>query len=162
MNCKTLFKYVTVKYFVLILGLFLLISCSESKENKMYESIKTEFIKIMDDTSSYKFFNMKISKSISVGERKKVMNAQRLKELIDLRKNFAEIGMDTDDIIASEKQLKIEMDFLKKKDDADEAVYYVDFVVQSSNKIDPIIKKEYSATVLNDEQLTVVHLKSMN
>ena len=49
-----------------------------------------------------------------------------------------------------------------EKDDMDEAVYYVDFVVKSSNKIDPIKKMEYSATVLNDEQLTVVHLKSMN
>jgi hypothetical protein len=128
----------------------------------MYESIKTEFIKLMDDTSSYEFLNMKISKSISVGERKKVMNAQRLKELIDLRNNFVAVGMDTNDIITSEKQLKIEMEFLKEKDDMDEAVYYVDFVVKSSNKIDPIKKMEYSATVLNDEQLSVVHLKSMN
>ena len=151
-----------MKYFVLTLGFFLFISCSESKEQKMLESIKTEFIKIMDDTSSYEFLDMKISKSITVGERKKVMNAQRLNELMDLRKNFAGIGMATDDIISSEKQLKIEMEFLKEKDDADEAVYYVDFVVRSSNKIDTFIKKEYSATVLNDEQLTVVHLKNMN
>lgn len=151
-----------MKYFVLILGLFLIISCSESKEQKMFESIKTEFIKIMDDASSYEFLNMNISKSITVGERKKVMNAQRLKELIDLRKNFVDIGMETDDIISSEKQLKIEMEFLKEKDDADEAVYYVDFIVRSSNNIDTIIKSDYSATVLNDDLLTVVHLKSMN
>ncbi len=137
-------------------------SCSESKQHIMLESIKTELSKEMDDTSSYEILNMKIGKSIIVGERKKVMNAQRLKELIDLRKNFIEIGMSTDDIVSSEKQLKIEMEFLKEKDDADEAVYYVDFVVRSSNIIGTTIQTDYSATVLNDDQLTVVHLKSMN
>ena len=116
----------------------------------------------MANSISYKFSNIKISRSITVGERKKVMNAQRLKELIDLRKNFAEIGMATDDIISSEKQLKKEMEFLKDKKDDLIAVYYVDFIVQSSNKTGEKIKNEYSATVLNDDKLTVIHLKSMN
>jgi len=43
-----------------------------------------------------------------------------------------------------------------------EAVYYVDFVARGSNKFGAIIKGKYSATVLNDENRTVVHFKSMN
>ncbi len=128
----------------------------------MQESIKSAFKKEMDDTSSYQIGNMKINRNIIVGERRKVMNTQRLKELIDLHKNFTEIGMATDDIVSSKKQLRLEMEFLKDKDDNHIAVYYVDFVVQSSNKTGTVIKKDYSATVLNDEKLTVVHIKSMN
>ena len=90
------------------------------------------------------------------------MNEQRLKELIELRSKFIEIGMATDDITSSEIQLKKEMDFLKDKDVDHIAVYYVDFVVRSSDKTGATIKNEYSATVLNDENLTVVHIKSMN
>ncbi len=151
-----------MKYVVLILTLLIFISCSKTKEQKMQESIKTEFKKEKDSSSTYEFVNMEISKTISVGERKKVMNEQRLKELIDLRTNFIEIGMAVDDILSSESQLKKEMEFLKNKDDNLIAVYYVDFVVQSSNKLGAVSKKDYSATVLNDEESTVVHLKSMN
>ncbi len=151
-----------MKYVVLILTLLIFISCSKTKEQKMQESIKSEFKKEIDSSSTYEFINMKISKTISVGERKMVMNEQRLKELIDLRINFVEIGMAVDDILSSEIQLKKEMEFLKNKDDTYIAVYYVDFVVRSSNKLGAVIKKDYSATVLNDEELTVVHLKSMN
>jgi hypothetical protein len=151
-----------LKYFALILVIILNISCSKSKEQTIQESIKTEFKKEMENASSFKISNIKINSTITVGERKKVMNAQRLKELIELRTKFIEIGMATDDITSSEIQLKKEMEFLKDKDEDHIAVYYVDFVVLRSNKTGAKIKNEYSATVLNDEKLTVVHLKSMN
>jgi len=151
-----------VKYFALILVIILNISCSESKEQAIQERIKTEFKKDMKILSSFKFSNINIKSTITVGERKKVMNEQRLKELIELRSKFIEIGMATDDITSSEIQLKKEMDFLKDKDVDHIAVYYVDFVVRSSDKTGATIKNEYSATVLNDENLTVVHIKSMN
>ena len=46
----------------------------------------------MENPSSYKFSNLEINNTITVGERRKVMNEQRLQELIELRTKFKEIG----------------------------------------------------------------------
>lgn len=81
---------------------------------------------------------------------------------MELRTKFNEIGMDTSDILSSEIQLKREMEFLEDKKDDQIAVYYVEFIVESKNKTGTIIDKDYSATVLNDENLTVVHLKTLS
>ena len=138
-----------MKKIVFILVSLLITSC-QTKEELMQKNITTEFKKVMDDPSTFEFVSMNIKKTITVGERKKFMNEDELKDVIRL-------GMDD-----LEEQMKKEIEFLKYKDNNLEAVYYVDFVARGSNKFGAIIKSKYSATVLNDENLTVVHLKSMN
>ena len=140
----------------------LFISCTKTKEEKMQENITTEFKKDMNDPSTFEFVSMSIKKTFTVGERKKVMSEKRLKELEAMYKDADWKGRPIDDIKIMLNQQKIEMKFLKNIDDNLEAVYYVDFVARGSNSFGAIIKNNYSATVLNDENLTVVHLKSMN
>ena len=57
-------------------------------------------------------------------------------------------------------QYKTEFKFLQKQNENDkEAVYYVDFIARGENRFGAIVKNEYSASVLNDKNLTVVHFK---
>ena len=116
----------------------------------MQENITAELKNLMDDPSTFEFVSMNIKKTFTVGERKKVMNEESLKRKIEL-------GMT--DLV---EQTKKEIENLKDKDDNLEAVYYVDFIARGSNKFGAIIKSRFSATVLNDEKLTVVHFKTMN
>ena len=46
----------------------------------------------------------------------------------------------------------------KQTDENKEAVYYVDFVAKGTNSFGGIIQSKYSATVLNDENLTVLSI----
>ena len=151
-----------MKRIVFLLGLLLLISCSKSKEEMMKSNITSDLKKVIDDSSTFEFVSMNIKKTITVGERKKVMNEGRLIELEDLYKKRGWCGDPTEEIQKMLNQQKMEMEFLKNKDDNLEAVYYVDFIARGSNKFGAIIKANYSATVLNDDNLTVVHFKSMN
>lgn len=116
----------------------------------MQESISTEFKKDMNDPSTFEFVSMNIGKTIIAGERKKVMNEDFLKNIENYKGK--------DDWDKTIEQTKREIEFLKDKDNDYEAVYYVDFVARGSNSFGAIIKNNYSATILNDENLTVVHL----
>ena len=134
----------------LVLILLMLISCSKTKEEMMQSNITAELLNVMDDPSTFEFVSMNIKKTITVGERRKFMNEDKLKDVVRLGAKDLE------------EQMKKEIEFLKYKDDNLEAVYYVDFIARGSNKFGAIIKANYSATVLNDDNLTVVHFKSMN
>ena len=140
-----------MKNILIIAILFVgLVSCTQTKEEKMQENITNELLQIMDDPSTFQFVSMEINKTFTVGERKKIMNDEHLKKV-------TELGM-TESI----EQTKKEIEFLKYKDDNMEGVYYVRFIARGSNKFGAIIKATYSATVLNDDNRTVVHFKQMN
>ena len=138
------------KLLIIAIMLVGLVSCTKTKEEKMQENITNELLQIMDDPSTFQFVSMEINKTFTVGERKKVMNDERLKKA-------EELGM-----TGLVKQTKKEMEFLKYKDDNMEGVYYVRFTARGSNKFGAIIKATYSATVLNDDDRTVAHFKQMN
>jgi len=145
------FKIYTMKKLLIIAIMLVgLVSCTKTKEEKMQENITNELLQIMDDPSTFQFVSMEINKTFTVGERKKVMNDERLKKA-------EELGM-----TGLVKQTKKEMEFLKYKDDNMEGVYYVRFTARGSNKFGAIIKATYSATVLNDDDRTVAHFKQMN
>ncbi len=137
------------KLLLLAFTLLLVISC-QTKEQLMQKNITAELLNVMDDPSTFEFVSMNIKKTITVGERRKFMNEDKLKDVVRLGAKDLE------------EQMKKEIEFLKYKDDNLEAVYYVDFIARASNKFGAIIKVKYSATVLNDDNLTVVHFKSMN
>lgn len=155
-------KINTMKKLTLIIGLLIFTSCTKTKEEKMQESISTEFKKDMNDPSTFEFVSMNIAKTFTAGERKKVMNEASIKEMEKSLKEREAYGMDNTSYKLLLEQTKKETEFLKSKDDNFEAVYYIDFVARGSNSFGAIIKKDYSATVLNDGSFTVVHLKSMN
>lgn len=137
--------------FTLLLGLLLLTSCQQSKGELMQENITIELKKTMNDPSTFQFVSMGISKTFTVAERKKTMNEEKLKELRE--KEYLNKFV---------PQVEKEVAFLKGKDDNMDAVFYVDFVARGSNSFGAIVKNNYSATVLNDENRTVVHFKSMD
>lgn len=141
---------------IVLLIVLSVISCAKelTKEEKMQKSITTEFLKTMNDPSTFEFVSMGIKKTFKVSERKKVMNEEHLK---DLKKYQGEVVWDV-----MIKQIEIEMEFLKSKNEEEDGVYYVDFVARGSNSFGAIMKNDYSAVVLNDENLTVVNLKQMN
>lgn len=144
---RVVFVFITILVFI---------SCQKSTEEKMKENITVELKKIMNDPSTFEFVSMNIKKTIKAGERKEVMNEKRLSELIDLQKRGSEKAKNMIE------QTETEMAFLKYLDDNYDAVFYVDFVARGSNKFGAIVKNKYSATVLNDENRTVVHFKPMN
>ena len=145
-------------YILFILFTMTLVSCDKmkplSKEERMQKSITETFLIDMNDPSTYEFVSMEINKKFTVKERKLVMNDDKLTEIIDLKQR----GGDVDHLIA---QMKKEIDFLKYKDDNMEAVYYVRFKARGANSFGAIILSTYSATILNDENLTVVNLKKI-
>ncbi|MDN3643748.1 hypothetical protein QWY87_13610 [Lutimonas halocynthiae] len=138
------------KVAIVFISILFFTSCQKSPEEKMKENITLELKQIMNDPSTFEFVSMEIKKTIKAGERKKTMNEAQLKR-------FTELGMT--DLINQSKQ---EIPFLKNLDDDYDAVFYVDFVARGSNKFGGIITNKYSATVLNDENRTVVHFKPMN
>lgn len=99
---------------------------------------------------------MNVKKTIKAGERKEVMNEKRISDLNEFS------GPGSDEVSGMIEQTKIEIEFLKHLDDNYDAVLYVDFVARGSNQYGAIVKNNYSATVLNDENRTVVHFKPMN
>ena len=69
----------------------------------MQGNITIELKKEMNDPSTFQFVSMGISKMITAGQRKKVMNKEKLKDIIEL-------GMD--DYV---EQINTEIEFLKNK-----------------------------------------------
>lgn len=133
---------------ILLTIFFTLISC-ETKQDIIKENITETLKEKMNNPDSFQFVSMNIKKTISVGERKEVITAEKLKEV------YGTLG---DSKLF--KQYQTEFKFLQKQtDDNKDAVYYVDFVVRGENSYGAIIKKEYTATVLNDEEYTVVSFK---
>lgn len=139
---------------------FGLISCTKSKEERLNDSVSEAFKISMNDPSTFELVDAHINKTISVGERKKVMNEERLETLNKMYKDKDWMGASTDRVKKMINQTKTEIEFLKDKADDFEGVYYVRFTVRGSNSFGAIIKNTYSATVLNDEYLTVVHYAS--
>jgi len=138
---------------ILLLSIVLLSSCNGtkekklSKEEKIQKSISKKVKSVLKNPDSFKFVSMKIKKTITVGERKKTMTKEYLEKVKGL----------SDDLY---NQAKTELEFLDKQTDPNkEAVYYVDFEAMGTNSFGALIKNKFSATVLNDENYTVVHLK---
>ena len=134
---------------LIVLFLSLTILSCKDKQEIIKDNITTVLKEKMNNPDSFQFVSMKIKKTITVGERKKIMTSEKLKEVYDL--------MGESELY---NQYKTEFEFLQKQnEDNKEAVYYVDFIARGENGFGAIIKNEYSATVLNDENLTVVHFK---
>lgn len=133
-----------------VLVVLVVISCSGTIEQRMKESITTEFKKEINDSTTFELESIEIKKTFNVADRKTTFNEEHLKEIIEL-------GMDD-----YANQMRIEIEFLKSKDTNEIAVFYVDFVIREYNSSGEKVLNDYSATVLNDELFSVVHIKSMN
>ena len=74
-------------------------------------------------------------------------------------KHFSKSKIDLSNMVLEENKIHDEITFLEKQTDENkEAVYYVDFVAKGTNSFGGIIQSKYSATVLNDENLTVLSI----
>ena len=133
----------------------LMISCAKTKEERIRENIEAKLKPLMKDPDSYKFVSMKIKKTFSVAERRKTVNDKYLKEVQDLNKTLP-----VPELLF---QAETEYNFLKKQTDENkDATYYVDFVAKGTNSFGATIQSKYTATVVNDDSLTVVRLKRKN
>ena len=142
------------KLLLLTLTLTLFISCAEkekTKEEKMRENIEAKLKPTMKDPASYEFVSMNIKKTFSVAERKKTVNEEQLNKIRELNKDVP-----SPDLL---NQIETEYAFLQKQTDENkDATYYVDFVAKGTNSFGGVIQNKYSATVVNDDNLTVVGL----
>ncbi len=147
---------------ITIILLSTLISCGKSetiKEPKtftklenMQKSITDALLIDMNDPSTFEFVSIEVYKTFTVGERKEVINEEKLKRILELDQG-GELMI---------PQVTQEIVFLSDKEDNIEAVYYVRFKARGSNKFGGIVLSTYSAVVLNDKDLTVVNLESFN
>jgi hypothetical protein len=139
------------KFLLVVITLTMLISCGEkekTKEEKMRENIEAKLKPTMKDPASYEFVSMNIKKTFSVAERKKTMNEEYLNKVRELNNDLP-----SPDLLY---QAETEYAFLQKQTDENkEATYYVDFVAKGTNSYGGVIQSKYSATVLNDDNLTV-------
>jgi hypothetical protein len=137
-----------MKKIVFMLFVFTIISCENQQDimkTNISEKIKSEF----KNPDSFEFVSMNISDTFSVKDRKQIVTKEKLEEIRDLNKEGA-----AEDLL---KHIETEYNFLQKQtDDNKEAVYYVDFVAKGTNSFGAVIQSKYSATVLNDENLTVL------
>ncbi len=138
--------------FTLTLTLF--ISCGEkekTKEDKMRDNIEAKLKPTLKDPASYEFVSMNIKNTISVAERKKTMNEEHLNKVRELNEELP-----SPELL---NQAETEYAFLQKQTDENkDAVYYVDFIAKGTNSFGGIIQNKYSATIVNDDNLTVVGL----
>jgi hypothetical protein len=136
------------------LTLTLLISCGEkekTKEDKIRDNIEAKLKPSLKDPASYEFVSMNIKNTISVSERKKTMNEEHLNKVRELNKELP-----SPELL---NQAEIEYAFLKEQTDENkDAVYYVDFIAKGTNSFGGVIQNKYSATIVNDDSLTVVGL----
>jgi hypothetical protein len=143
---------------LLLLTFTLITSCNQkgkTKEEKIRENIEAKLKPTFKDPASYEFVSMSIKKTFSVAERKQNVNEEQLENVRKLNEQLP-----SEDLL---NQIETEFGFLKRQtDDNKDAVYYVDFVAKGTNSFGGIIQSNYSATVLNDENYTVVGLKSMD
>ncbi|MAP55123.1 MAG: hypothetical protein CL605_09495 [Altibacter sp.] len=139
------------KILLLSSTLILFISCAEkvkTKEERIRENIEAKLKPTMKDPASYEFVSMNINKTITVVERKKTMNEEYLNKVRELNEQLP-----SSDLL---NQAETEYAFLQEQTDENkEAVYYVDFVAKGTNSFGGVVQNKYSATVLNDENLTV-------
>lgn len=142
------------KLLLFTLSLTLFISCGEkekTKEEKMRENIEAKLKPTMKDPASYEFVSMSIKKTFSVAERKETMNEEYLNKVRELNEQLP-----SPELL---NQAETEYAFLQKQTDENkDAVYYVDFVAKGTNSFGGVIQNKYSATVVNDDNLTVVSL----
>ena len=142
------------KLSLVILTLTVFVSCAEKekrKEEKIRENIEEKLKSIMKDPASYEFVSMSINKTFSVAERKKTVSEEQLKKIRELNKDVP-----SPDLL---NQIETEYAFLQKQvDENKDAIYYVDFVAKGTNSFGGVIQNKYSATVVNDDNLTVVGL----
>ena len=89
---------------------------------------------------------MNISKKFTAKERREIINEESLARA----KN---VGGDT------YEQYKTEFEFLKSLDDNEEAVYYIDFTAKGTNSFGATIQTNFSATVINNDEYSIVNLK---
>ena len=105
----------------------------------------------LKNPDSFEFVSMNISKTFTVKERKQTTTLKSLNEIKEINKQLP-----SEDLL---KHIETEYNFLEKQTDENkEAVYYVDFVAKGTNSFGGIIQSKYSATVLNDENLTVLSI----
>jgi hypothetical protein len=144
-----------IKIYLVSLTLLMFISCAENKEEKMRENIEAKLKPTMKDPASYEFVSMNIIKTITVAERKKTVNEESLNRVRELDKELP-----SPDLLY---QLETEYAFLQRQaDENKEATYYVDFIAKGTNSFGGVIQNKYSATVLNDENLTVFTVSENN
>ncbi|MEO0508143.1 MAG: hypothetical protein AAF090_18450 [Bacteroidota bacterium] len=144
------------KLALFLLTISLAISCNPkeelTKEEKIQKSIEAKLKPLMKDSASYEFVSMSISRTFSVSERREVINQNKLEEVEALDKKLPSPAL--------VKQVETELSFLQEqRDETKEATYYVDFTAKGSNSFGGVVTSTYSATVINDEKLTVVGLK---
>jgi len=143
------------KLLTIFLTITLFVSCSDKegrKEKRMRQNIESKLKPMMNDPASYEFVSMTVNKTITVGERKEVITEEHLKEVRDLNERMS--------IPELLYRTEAEYDFLKNQPDNDmDAVYFVDFVAKGTNIYGGVIQSNYSATVINDDELTVINLK---
>ena len=138
------------KILIAVLCFVTLISC-EKKDEKMKENITLKLKEQLKNPDSFEFVSMNISKTFSVKERKETTTKESLEKIREINNQIP-----SEDLL---KHIETEYDFLEKQTDENkEAVYYVDFVAKGTNSFGGIIQSKYSATVLNDENLTVLSI----
>ena len=145
------------KFLLLLITITIFISCGEkekTKDEKIRENIEAKLKPTMKDPASYEFVSMNIKKTFSVAERKKTVNEKQLQKVRELNEQ-----MPSPDLL---NQVETEYSFLQNQTDENkDAVYYIDFVAKGTNSYGGVIQNKYSATVVNDDNLTVVGIKSM-
>ncbi|RTY80625.1 hypothetical protein EKL97_10165 [Flavobacterium sp. LS1P28] len=138
------------KVLIAVLCFVTLISC-EKKDEKMKENFTLKLKEQLKNPDSFEFVSMNISKTFTVKERKKTTTLESLNEIREINKQLP-----SEDLL---KHIETEYNFLEKQTDENkEAVYYVDFIAKGTNSFGGIIQSKYSATVLNDENLTVLSI----
>lgn len=138
------------KVLIAVLCFVTLISC-EKKEDKMKENITSKLKEQLKNPDSFEFVSMNVSKTFTVKERKETTTKESLDNIREINKQLP-----SEDLL---KHIETEYNFLEKQTDENkEAVYYVDFVAKGTNSFGGIIQSKYSATVLNDDNLTVLSI----
>jgi hypothetical protein len=138
------------KVLIAVLCFVTLISC-EKKEDKMKENITSKLKEQLKNPDSFEFVSMNVSKTFTVKERKETTTKESLDNIREINKQLP-----SEDLL---KHIETEYNFLEKQTDENkEAVYYVDFVSKGTNSFGGIIQSKYSATVLNDDNLTVLSI----
>ena len=140
-----------MKQTILIVLVVLFAACTENtktKEQIIQENIAVKLKESMKDPESFEFVSMQITETFSVMDRRLLVNSEKVAEI-------KELGVP--ELLTT---VENELSFLDKQTDENkEAMYYVSFVAKGVNSLGSIVSNEYSATVLNDELMTVTDLK---
>jgi len=151
LNCLILrnFKIKIMKKIVLLLFIsFSITSCTKSVEKNLEEKI-TEFIKPKyKDPESFEFISLTYKTEL-VKSRKTKITDEKIESL-----------KDNEYAIDLVERMKKEKSFLDKQTNENAiAVYDVKFIAKGTNSFGAKIQTEYSASVLADENFTVLSVK---